>query len=97
MVVNFFRSNTAEYEVRVQLCTDRAEIEDATVAWPSPECGVAKIAFLSQHAGTPERRVYGDDSLSFTSWRGLAAHRPWDRSIASRKRLVRLRALSGTR
>ena len=50
MVVEFFRTNSAEYELRVQLCTDLAKmpIEDATVPWPeedSPHIGVAKITF----------------------------------------------------
>ncbi len=57
MVVDFFRSNSAEYELRVQLCTDTTTmpIEDATVAWPeedSPHVGVAKITFPAQHPDT---------------------------------------------
>jgi hypothetical protein len=80
-LVNFFNSNSAEYEVRAQLCTDAAAmpIEDATKAWSesvSPPIGVAKVTFGIQDAGTPERRVFADDVLSFNSWRGLADHRP---------------------
>lgn len=92
MVVEFFRTNSAEYELRVQLCTDLAKmpIEDATVAWPeedSPHVGVAKITFPVQNPDTPERRTFGDDVLSFNSWRGLAAHRPLG-SINRLKKLV---------
>jgi hypothetical protein len=92
MVVEFFRTNTAEYELKVQLCTDLAKmpIEDATVAWPetdSPHIGVAKITFGVQNPDTPERRRFGDDVLSFNSWRGLAAHRPLG-SINRLKKLV---------
>jgi hypothetical protein len=80
-VVEFFRTNTAEYELRVQLCTDvnSMPIEDASVEWPestSPYVGVAKITYPVQDAYSAERQVFGDDVLSFNSWRGLAAHRP---------------------
>jgi hypothetical protein len=81
MVVEFFRHNSAEYELRVQLCTDIATmpIEDASVEWPesaSPYIGVAKITYPVQNAYSPERQVFGDDVLSFNSWRALADHRP---------------------
>lgn len=81
MVVEFFESNSAEYELRVQLCTDleTMPIEDATVAWPesaSPYQGVAKITYPVQNAYSAERRAFGDDVLSFNSWRALADHRP---------------------
>jgi hypothetical protein len=92
MVVEFFAANSAEYELAVQLCTDPVTmpIEDATVAWPeeqSPHVGVAKITFATQNPDTPERRRFGDDVLSFNSWRGLAAHRPLG-SINRLKKLV---------
>lgn len=79
MVVQFFESNSAEYELRVQLCTDLVPIEDATVVWPesaSPQRGVAKIMFPVQNGYSPKRRVFGDDVLSFNSWRTLKADRP---------------------
>ncbi|MFX0578270.1 catalase family protein [Nocardia nepalensis] len=81
MVVDFFACHSAEYELRVQLCTDpdAMPIEDATVAWPeaeSPHRTVATIRFGPQDPYTPQRRAFGDDVLSFNSWRGLDAHRP---------------------
>jgi hypothetical protein len=81
LVVDFFRSNSAEYELQAQLCTDPAAmpIEDATVAWSevaSPPYGGAKMTFPIQDAGNIYRRVYADDVLSFNSWRALEAHRP---------------------
>ena len=81
LVVDFFASNDAEYEVRAQLCTDPAAmpIEDARVPWPesaSPHCAVATIRFPEQNADTVYRRVFADDVLSFNSWRALADHRP---------------------
>jgi hypothetical protein len=92
MVVDFFRSNSAEYELRAQLCTDTVAmpIENATVAWPeedSPHIGVAKITFPAQSPDTAARTAFGDDVLSFNSWRGLDAHRPLG-SINRLKKLV---------
>jgi hypothetical protein len=92
MVTDFFLTNSAEYELRVQLCTNPVTmpIEDATVPWPeedSPHRGVAKITFGVQDPGTAARRAFGDDVLSFNSWRGLAAHRPLG-SINRLKKLV---------
>jgi hypothetical protein len=80
-VVDFFRTNGAEYVVSAQLCTDLAKmpIEDATIEWPedeSPYEPVAKITYPSQNADSPERQSFGDDVLSFNSWRAVAAHLP---------------------
>lgn len=81
LVVAFFAAHSATYELRAQLCTDTGAmpIEDATVPWPedgSPHRTVATIHFGMQDPCTPQRRAYGDDVLSFNSWRGLDAHRP---------------------
>ncbi len=80
-IVDFFASNTAEFELRAQLCTDltRMPIEDATAAWPedlSPHIGVARLRYPAQDPDSPDRRHFGDDVVSYNSWRGLAAHRP---------------------
>ena len=80
-VVEFFRTETAEYEIRAQLCTnlERMPVEDASVKWPddlSPQQPVGKITIPPQNAYSPARRVYADDALSFTPWRCLEAHRP---------------------
>lgn len=81
MVLDFFRNHTAEYELRVQLCTDPVAmpIEDATREWKedaSPHRPVAKITFPPQNTYSPGRRAFGDDVLSFNSWRAIEAHRP---------------------
>jgi hypothetical protein len=81
LIMDFLAAHSAEYELSVQLCTDpkTMPIEDATVAWPeeaSPHRPVAKIVFGPQNPAGPQRRAFGDDVLSFNSWRGLAAHRP---------------------
>jgi hypothetical protein len=80
-VVDFFGHNSAEYVVSAQLCTDttRMPIEDAAKAWPeelSPYCPVATISYPVQDAYSPERQVFGDDVLSFNSWRAIEDHRP---------------------
>lgn len=81
LVVDFFRENAAEYEVRAQLCTnlEQMPIEDASIAWPeseSPYQPIAKLTILPQDAFSPARRVYTDEVLSYSSWNGLVEHRP---------------------
>ena len=81
LVVDFFRKSGAEYELRVQLCTDlaRMPVEDASIPWPpeeSPHQPVGKITFAPQEAYSPARRVYADDVLSFNPWHCLPDHRP---------------------
>lgn len=80
MVVDFFASNSAEYELRAQLCTDLTTmpVEDASVEWPqaSPHEPIAKITFPAQDAYSAARQQYADDLLSFNPWHGIAEHRP---------------------
>lgn len=78
--VGFLREHDAEFEVRVQLCTDlRAmPVEDASVEWPedkSPYRTVARLRLPRQDAFSPARRDYVD-GLSFCVSHSLAAHRP---------------------
>lgn len=81
VVVEHFRREGAQYEMRAQLCTDLVEmpVEDAAVLWKpelSPHSPVATIHIPRQEAFSPARRVYGDDILSFNPWHGIAEHRP---------------------
>lgn len=81
LVVDFFKSQSVEYELRVQLCRDldRMPVEDASIEWPedlSPYQPVAKITLPAQDAYSPARRVYADDRLSFNPWHCIAEHRP---------------------
>jgi hypothetical protein len=90
LIVEYFRDNSAEYEFRVQLCTDlkRMPVEDASVEWSekeSPYRGVAKLTIPSQNAYGPERRVYVDDVLSFTPWHCLPEHQPLGSIMRVRK------------
>lgn len=69
------------FELRVQLCTDLAEmpIEDATALWDeraSPFVTVATLALPPQASWEHGFSDRADDRLAFSVWRGLAAHRP---------------------
>ena len=80
-VVDFFVSNTAQWELRVQLCTDlqTMPIEDASVVWPedlSPYAAVAHITAKPQQAWSDELSKAVDDEISFSPWHGIEAHRP---------------------
>ena len=79
--VKYFSTKGAEFEVRVQLCTDldAMPVEDASKAWPaeeSPYQPVARITLPPQDAYSPGRQAYFDDVLSFHPSHSLAAHRP---------------------
>lgn len=81
LVVEFFSSNSAEYELRAQLLTDvqQMPVEDASVLWPenlSPHQPIGKLTFPAQDPYSPERRVYADDVLSFNPWHCIEEHRP---------------------
>jgi hypothetical protein len=81
LVVDFFRNNSAEYELRAQLLTDLQQmpVEDASVLWPeslSPHQPIGKLTFAAQDPYSPARRVYGDDVLSFNPWHCIEEHRP---------------------
>ena len=81
LVVEYFRHEGAEYQLRAQLCrdTDTMPVEDAGVLWPadlSPHQPIATLRLPQQDAYSPARRVYGDDVLSFNPWHGISAHQP---------------------
>lgn len=81
MVVDFFRTQGAEYELRAQLCTDlkAMPVEDASIDWPqdqSPYQVLGKIVLPAQDAFSPARRVYADDVLSFNPFHCLPEHLP---------------------
>jgi len=80
-VVAFFAANPAEWELRVQLCTDIAKmpIEDSSIPWPeelSPYVAVARLRAPRQVAWSPGRSAAIDDRMAFNPWHGIAAHRP---------------------
>jgi hypothetical protein len=80
-VLNFFAVHDAQWELRVQLCTNLQEmpIEDAAKVWPedqSPYLAVARINVPAQLAWSEARSLAVDDGMAFSPWHGLAAHRP---------------------
>lgn len=81
IVTNFFKNEAAEYELSAQLCTDleKMPVEDGSVQWmeeDSPFQPLAKLTISAQDISSPERRVYGDDVLSFNPFHCLPEHRP---------------------
>lgn len=89
-VNDFFATQGAEWEVRVQLATDieKMPVEDASVKWSeedSPYVTVARIRVAPQPAWTDARSVAIDDGMTFSPWHGLAAHRPLGGVMRSRK------------
>ncbi len=98
--VAYFRDKSAEFEVRVQLCTDldTMPVEDASKEWPesdSPYQPVARLVLPSQNAYSPARQAYFDDLLSFRPAHSLAAFRPLGSLM--RARLKAYGALSKSR
>lgn len=77
-VVDFMTEHHAEWELRVQLCTDLAEmpIENPTVEWTSPWVAVARISAAPQAGWTHGLSVLVDDGMQFNPWHCVAAHRP---------------------
>jgi hypothetical protein len=89
-VVGHFAGQGAEWEVRVQLCTDldTMPIEDASVEWPqdaSPYVTVARLRAAPQKAygEVLARRI--DEGMQFNPWHALAAHRPLGSIMRVRK------------
>ncbi|WP_237477852.1 catalase family protein [Lichenibacterium dinghuense] len=77
----YFGDEGAEFEIRVQLCTDleTMPVEDASVRWPedeSPYRAVARLVLPRQDALGEARRAYVTERLSFRPAHSLAAHRP---------------------
>jgi hypothetical protein len=90
LVVDFFTHNSAEYDLRAQLCVDidRMPVEDASVPWPeelSPHQVVAVLHLPAQDPYSDARRRYADDVLSFNPWHALEAHRPLGSIMRSRR------------
>ena len=80
-MTGFFARYRAEFDIRVQLCTnlDTMPIEDASVKWPeeqSPYRTVARLSLPMQDAFSEERRQYFEQRLSFNPIHALEEHRP---------------------
>lgn len=91
LLVDYFKHDGAQYELRAQLCTDveTMPVEDAAVRWDetaSPYQPVATLRIETQEAYSPARRVYGDDVLTFNPWNGVTDHQPLGSIMRIRKR-----------
>ena len=80
-IVEFFTTQIATWELRVQLCTDleKMPVENAEIQWDeklSPYIAVAQVTALAQNPYSDARRIWADEELSFNPWHCLAAHRP---------------------
>lgn len=89
-VVDFFISNTAEWELCVQLCTDirSMPIEDSSVIWSpdlSPYLPIARITAKPQIAWSPYRSQVVDEGMMFSPWHGIKSHRPLGSVMRLRK------------
>lgn len=88
--VSYLRENDADFELRVQLCTDldTMPIEDASQEWSeeqSPYRPVARIRLPRQEAYSEARQKY-IESLSFSIAHSLEAHRPLGSIMRARLR-----------
>lgn len=80
-VVEHFRTKEAEFELRVQLCTDldAMPLENASLPWPEDQSyyvAVARLNLPAQDAYSQARQEYFDQVLSFQPAHSLASHRP---------------------
>ena len=91
IMTSFFRENSVEFEVAVQLCTDldSMPVENANVEWPeeqSPYQLVGRMFFSAQDANSDARRAWMDEALSFCPAHALEAHRPLGGIMRARMR-----------
>jgi hypothetical protein len=89
-VSEFFAVQSAEWELRAQLCTDldAMPIEDASKPWPeeqSPYRAVARLVFKPQTSWNDARKRVIDEGMAFNPWHALAAHRPLGSVMRVRK------------
>ena len=99
-VVEYFAHSGAEFDLRIQLCTDlkRMPVEDASEDWPqdeSPYRSVARLTLPRQQAHSPGRARYFDERLGFKPANAQATHRPLGQIMRARlfvyERLAELR------
>jgi hypothetical protein len=89
--VAYFHEQGAEFEIRVQLCTnlDTMPVEDASVQWSedeSPYRPVARLVLPRQDAMSEARKIIMNDAMSFRPGHSLAAHRPLGSLMRARLR-----------
>jgi hypothetical protein len=80
-VIEYFGTQSAEWELRVQLNTDleKMPIEDPSVPWPEEQSSymaIGRLIAAPQNAWSAKSIKEVDECGSFSPWHGLAAHRP---------------------
>ncbi len=79
-MLDYFARQGAEWEVRAQLCTNlKTTPIDGSRIWSEASSSsqpVARLMIEPQVAWSDERSAVIDDGMAFSSWTGLAAHRP---------------------
>lgn len=78
---DYFGSESAVYELRVQLGTDPKHhpTQDASVVWDemtAPYQTVATVTFPKQDSFSHARRTFWEESVYLSPWHGLEAHKP---------------------
>lgn len=89
--VGYLKNHDAEFEIRIQLCTDleKMPVEDANKEWneeDSPYLPVARIILPRQDAYSEARQQYVE-ALSFCPSHSLEAHRPLGSIMRARLRV----------
>ncbi|KAJ4300790.1 hypothetical protein N0V90_002878 [Kalmusia sp. IMI 367209] len=91
-LAEYFATNGAKYEFRIQLGTapDHHPTEDGSVVWDevtAPYQTISTVEFAPQVSLTPERRVFWEDRMRLSPWDALEEHRPLG-SINRLRRIV---------
>lgn len=89
-VTNFFRQNSAVWELQAQLCLDLATmpVEDSSKRWPedeSPFVTIAHVTADAQDAWLDENIREVDECMAFSPWNGLKLHQPLGSIMRVRK------------
>ena len=89
-ISDFFSTQGGTWALRVQLCTDleKMPIEDSSVAWDetdSPYLPVATLNVRPQASWVNGHSEEIEDSLSFSPWHGISAHKPLGSIMRVRK------------
>ena len=90
-IQEFFKTENAVWEVRVQLCADprkaagRGRFRRVAGDDQPVHHSVGELTALAQETYSPARRAYVDDHLQFNPWHSLAAHQPLGQIMRARK------------
>jgi len=97
-VQEFFRNDSATWELRAQLCRDLAQmpVEDDAIVWPeelSPHLPIARLFFPRQSAWNQSRSRAVDEGIAFSPWLGIEERQPLGSVMRARKAAYEASAL----